>query len=98
MARSERGSSYRCPVASLASTAFVIPFVALAVIAVLLFPFALEWALSHGFEYECRRCGHRFTPRLFAATFTVSKVLPSGGSKRLECSRCHALTWAAWVR
>jgi hypothetical protein len=50
--------------------------------------------LSKRFDYECGRCGHRFSPSPLAAALAPHRF---GGSKLLRCPDCGGFTWASAV-
>jgi len=50
--------------------------------------------MSKRFDYECGRCGHRFSPTSVAAALAPHRF---GGLKLLRCPDCGALTWASAV-
>lgn len=71
---------------------------ALTPVAVVLVVFAalvlFQQKLSKGLDYECSRCGHRFSPSAVVAALAPHRF---GGLKLLRCPSCGAVTWASAV-
>ncbi|HUJ54867.1 MAG TPA: zinc ribbon domain-containing protein [Gaiellaceae bacterium] len=66
----------------------------LVVVAVLVLTTLWQRRLSQGYDYQCGRCGHRFSPSPLAAALAPHRF---GGLKLLKCPECGAFTWASVV-
>jgi DNA-directed RNA polymerase subunit RPC12/RpoP len=50
--------------------------------------------LSKNFDYQCAKCGARFSPSAVAAALAPHRF---GGLKLLRCPSCGRTSWAAAV-